>query len=500
MANQTDRCVRTVDPHREIHPTLCPPAKQAFLCVASDLHRGYKEQKEAIENVTGIGSHMDCQSHRETDIILDSVADGVFTVDKDWRITSFNRAAEQITGVPRADAIGRPCREVLKADVCEGGCALRETMETGHTIISKPVDIIDARGRRKPITISTALLRDEKGQVVGGVETFRDMTIVEELRKQVLKQYRCEDIISRSSKVQQLFDVLPRVAESDCTVLIEGETGTGKELFARAVHSLGRRKGEPFVAVNCGALPDTLLESELFGYKAGAFTDAKRDKPGRFSLAQGGTIFLDEIGDVSPAVQVRLLRVLQEKTYEPVGGVASVKTDARVITATNKNLQELVDKGLFRKDLFYRINVVRFHLPPLRERREDIPLLVDHFIQRFNSRYSKDICCVSNEVMAGLMNHGFPGNVRELENVIEHSFVLCQGRVIEKKDLPEVFRTGGTSSTGESGEFRTLRQMEAMMIEQALRRHDGNRAAAARELDIDASTLFRKLKTLGLDV
>ncbi|HON91287.1 MAG TPA: sigma 54-interacting transcriptional regulator [Sedimentisphaerales bacterium] len=443
---------------------------------------------------------MDFESQKETDIILDSIADGVFTVDKDWRITSFNRAAEQITGVTRKDAIGRPCREVLKADLCEGGCALRETMETGHTIISKPVDIIDAHGRRKPITISTALLKDEKGQVVGGVETFRDMTIVEELRKQVLKQCRCEDIISRSAKVQQLFDVLPRVAESDCTVLIEGETGTGKELFARAVHSLGRRKNKPFIAVNCGALPDTLLESELFGYKAGAFTDAKKDKPGRFALAQGGTIFLDEIGDVSPTVQVRLLRVLQEKTYEPVGGVASVKTDARVITATNKNLQELVDKGVFRKDLFYRINVVRFHLPPLRERREDIPLLVDHFIQRFNSRYGKNICCVSNEVMAVLMNYAFPGNIRELENVIEHSFVLCQGRVIEKKDLPEVFRTGGTANGGKSGELRTLKQMEAMMIEQALRRHDGNRAAAARDLDIDPSTPFRKLKTLGLNL
>jgi PAS domain S-box-containing protein len=442
---------------------------------------------------------MDRQSHRETDIILDSIADGVFTVDKDWRITSFNRAAEQITGVAREEAIGRPCKEILKADVCETGCALHQTMETGRPIISKPVDIIDAHGRRKPITISTALLKDENGQIVGGVETFRDMTLVEELRKQVQKQYCCEDIISRNPRIQQLFDVLPRVAESDCTVLIEGETGTGKELFARAIHSVGRRKNEPFIAVNCGALPDTLLESELFGYKAGAFTDAKRDKPGRFALAKGGTIFLDEIGDVSPAVQVRLLRVLQEKTYEPVGGVGSVKAEARVITATNRDLQELVEKGLFRKDLFYRINVVRFRLPPLRERREDIPLLVDHFIQRFNTRYGKSICCVSNEVMAGLMGYDFPGNIRELQNVIEHSFVLCRSQVIEKKDLPDAFH--GHEATGKeaSGEFRTLKQMEAVMIEQALRRNDGNRAAAARELDINPSTLFRKLKTLGLD-
>jgi PAS domain S-box-containing protein len=442
---------------------------------------------------------MDRQVHRETDIILDSIADGVFTVGKDWRITSFNRAAEQITGISRAEAIGRLCREVLKADVCEAGCALRETMETGHPIVNKPVDIIDAHGHRKPITISTALLQDEHGQMMGGVETFRDMTLVEELRKQVQKQYSCEDIISRNARVQQLFDVLPRVAESDCTVLIEGETGTGKELFARAVHSLGRRRHEPFLAVNCGALPDTLLESELFGYKAGAFTDAKKDKPGRFALAQGGTLFLDEIGDISPAVQVRLLRVLQEKTYEPVGGVGSVKAEARVITATNKELQELVEKGLFRKDLFYRINVVRFRLPPLRERREDIPLLVDHFIQRFNTRYDKSICCVSNEVMAELMNYGFPGNIRELENVMEHSFVLCQGQIIEKKDLPEVFHGHEEVGGRAGGEFRTLQQMEAVMIEQALRRNDGNRAAAARELDINPSTLFRKLKSLGLD-
>jgi PAS domain S-box-containing protein len=442
---------------------------------------------------------MDRQSHRETDIILDSIADGVFTVGKDWRITSFNRAAEQITGIRRAEAIGRFCREVLKADVCEAGCALRETMETGRPIVNKPVDIIDAHGHRKPITISTALLQDESGQIMGGVETFRDMTLVEELRKQVQKQYSCEDIISRNARVQQLFDVLPRVAESDCTVLIDGETGTGKELFARAIHSLGRRRQEPFLAVNCGALPDTLLESELFGYKAGAFTGAKKDKPGRFALANGGTIFLDEIGDVSAAVQVRLLRVLQEKTYEPVGGVGSVKAEARVITATNKNLQELVEKGLFRKDLFYRINVVRFRLPPLRERREDIPLLVDHSIQRFNTRYGKSICCVSNEVMAELMNYAFPGNIRELENVMEHSFVLCQGQVIEKKDLPEVFHGHEAAGTRAGGEFRTLKQMEAVMIAQALRRTEGNRAAAARELDINPSTLFRKLKTLGLD-
>jgi PAS domain S-box-containing protein len=472
----------------------------AFLCIAPGMHRGYKEHGRQMSRIATVGDRMDLQSREEKDIILDSIADGVFTVNKDWRITSFNRAAEQITGIRQAEAIGRFCREVLKADVCEAGCALRETMQTGRPIVNKPVDIVDAQGRRKPITISTALLRNENGQIMGGVETFRDMTLVEELRKQVQKLYCCEDIISRNSRIQQLFELLPRVAESDCTVLIDGETGTGKELFARAIHNAGRRKREPFIAVNCGALPDTLLESELFGYKAGAFTDAKRDKPGRFALAKGGTIFLDEIGDVSPAVQVRLLRVLQEKTYEPVGGIGSVRTEARVITATNKNLQELVEQGLFRKDLLYRINVVRFRLPPLRERREDIPLLVDHFIHRFNALYCKNLCCVSNEAMAALMSYDFPGNVRELENVIEHSFVLCQGQVIEMRDLPDIFRAHEPVSGGAGREFRTLKQMETMMIEQALRRNKGNRAAAARELGVNPSTLFRKLKALGLDL
>jgi len=270
---------------------------------------------------------MSLNSYEKTDVILDSIADGVFTVGENWRITSFNKAAEQITGISRENAIGQTCKDVLRANVCETDCALRYTMDTGKPVINKPVHIIDAQGNRKAITISTALLKDENGKTIGGVETFRDMTVVEELRKQVQKQYSCEDIISRNHNIQELFDILPQISESDCAVLIEGSTGSGKELFARAIHSLSHRKKKTFIAVNCSAITDTLLESELFGYKAGAFTDAKKDKLGRFALAEGGTIFLDEIGDISLSVQVKLLRVLQEKTYEPVGAVASEKAD-----------------------------------------------------------------------------------------------------------------------------------------------------------------------------
>ena len=255
--------------------------------------------------------------NKEQNVILNSISEGVFTVDLDWRITSFNRAAEEITGIGHQDAVGKHCKDVLRADVCETDCTLAETMRTGKPIMNKAVHIIDDQGKRRAIAISTALLKDTKGKVIGGVETFRDTSAIEQLRKEIEGRYSCEDIISQSHKMQNLFAILPNIAESNTTILIEGESGTGKELFARAIHNMSFRKDKPFVAVNCGALPDTLLESELFGYKAGAFTDAKKDKPGRFALAEGGTMFLDEIGDISASVQVKLLRVLQEKTYEP---------------------------------------------------------------------------------------------------------------------------------------------------------------------------------------
>jgi len=435
---------------------------------------------------------------REQNVILDSISEGVFTIDMDWRITSFNRAAEEITGIKRDKAIGRNCKDVLRADVCETDCALRKTMATGKPIMNKAVHIIDGRGERRAITISTALLKDEEGNIIGGVETFRDMSLVEELRKEIEGRYSYEDIVSQSNQMQRLFDVLPNIAESDCTVLIEGESGTGKELFARAIHNLSFRKNKPFVAVNCGALPDTLLESELFGYKAGAFTDAKKDKPGRFALAEGGTIFLDEIGDISTAMQVRLLRVLQERTYEPVGAVASVKTDVRVITSTNKKLGELVEQGRFREDLYYRINVMRLEIPPLRERKEDIQLLINHFISRFNQLLNKSICCVTNEVTVALLAYDYPGNVRELENIIEHCFVLCDGEIIETKHLPNSVRPTSKLETIKGNEPATIKQMEIVLITESLRRNKGNKTAAAKELGIDKSTLFRKIKAYDI--
>jgi len=435
----------------------------------------------------------------EQNVILDSISEGVFTIDLDWRITSFNRAAEEISGIRRQDAVGRHCRDVLRAEVCETGCTLRQTMATGEPIMNRTVHIIDAKGQKRAIAISTALLKNASGKVIGGVETFRDMSMIEQLRKEIEGRYSCEDIISQSHKMQNLFAIMPNIAESNTTVLIEGESGTGKELFARAIHNMSFRKDKPFVAVNCGALPDTLLESELFGYKAGAFTDAKKDKPGRFALAQGGTIFLDEIGDVSASVQVKLLRVLQEKTYEPVGGVSTVKADVRVITATNKKLDQLVKQEKFRDDLYYRINVMKLELPPLRDKKEDISLLVEHFISRFNSLQNKNICCVTNEVTTALLAYDYPGNVRELENIIEHCFVLCDGEIIESKHLPLSIRPTLKTDNTESNQPATIKQMEVVLITQALRRNKGNKTATARELGINKSTLFRKIKTFDIE-
>ncbi len=440
--------------------------------------------------------------HRATDTvehdpILDSITEGVFTVDREWRITSFNRAAEEITGIPRARAIGQPCKDILKASICEGQCALGETMASGKPIVNRAISILDDQGRRRPVSITTALLKNADGETIGGVETFRDLTGIEKLRKELRRQYEVADIISRNHRMRDLFDVLPDIADSPSTVLIEGESGTGKELFANAIHRLSRRRKKPFVAVNCGALPDTLLESELFGYKAGAFTDAKKDKPGRFALAEGGTLFLDEIGDVSPAMQVRLLRFLQERVYEPLGSVTPMHADVRIVAATHQNLATLVKEKTFREDLYYRINIVKLEIPPLRDRLEDVPLLVEHFVDRFNARQDKAVAGVSDDALACLMAHDYPGNVRELQNLVERAFILCRGGRIEREHLPApVCHQAATGGDGER--LDSFKQMEASFLMSALRQHNWNRNATAKALGIHKTTLFRKIKALGI--
>lgn len=430
-------------------------------------------------------------------VILDSINEGVFTVNRNWRITTFNAAAERITHVNREDAIGSYCCDVFRATICEKDCALRRTMASGKPVANATAWIVNERGERIPIRISTALLKDNHGEIIGGVETFQDLTLVEQLRKELQARYTFEDIVGRSPVMRRLFELVPLIAESDSTVLIEGPSGTGKELFARAIHNLSARQSKPFVAVNCAALPDTLLESELFGHKAGAFTDARQDKPGRFALADGGTIFLDEIGDISPALQVRLLRVLQERMIEPLGGVKPIPIDVRVIAATNRKLQQEVQAGRFRDDLYYRIRVVQLELPELKQRREDIPLLVDYLIGKFNHLQSKDIVGVSNRAMARLMEHDYRGNVRELENIIEQAFVLCRSGMIDLKHLPPELRAN-SSPLAAGHQPLSLAELERLVITETLQRNHGNRKKTAEDLGIDVSTLFRKIKKLQI--
>ena len=433
-----------------------------------------------------------------TKVILDCISDGVFTIDYNWEITSFNKAAEDITGITRDEAIGRHCWEVFRSNMCEEGCALKKTMEEGKPFVSTSAYIVNSKQEKIPITASTSLLIDEDDNVIGGVETFRDHSLVEALRKELAGSVQVGDMISNSNAMKNIFNILPQISESDSSVLIEGETGTGKELMARAIHNASHRKNNPFIAINCGALPDTLLESELFGYKKGAFTHAVKDKPGQFALAEGGTVFLDEIGDTSPAFQVRLLRVLQEHEYTPLGGIEKEKSNVRIIAATNKNLTTMVENKDFRQDLYYRINVIRLSLPPLRQRMEDVPPLVDRFISKLNLSQNKLIEGIDPDVMATFMAHDFPGNIRELENIIEHAFVLCPDGVIQTSHLPSSMAS--ISPTNAQANTDPVKAAQIKMITDALERNNDNRNAAARDLGIHKSTLFRRIKKLGIQL
>jgi len=435
----------------------------------------------------------------DRDIILDSINEGVFTVDLDWRITSFNQAATRITGVPVEKALGCYCWDVFHANICESDCILRRTMDSGQPSVRTNTYIVHHSGRKVPIRISAAVLYDESGNIVGGVETFQDLSQVEQLQKELKSHYNFADMVGQSPAMRQVFSLLPRLASTDSTVLIEGPSGTGKELVARAIHSLSPRSDKPLVIVNCAALPDTLLESELFGHKAGAFTDARRDRVGRFTRAHGGTIFLDEIGDISPALQVRLLRFLEDRVVEPLGASEPQPVDVRVVAATNKDLKEEVKSGRFREDLYYRIRVIHIRLPSLKERKGDLPLLIDHIIGKLNHLQNREIAGVSPEAMACLMEHDYPGNVRELENILEQGMVLCPGSIIEQRHLPPELRPQAQSGLTDMGST-SLKAMEKVLIMHALERHEGNRKSAARDLGIDVSTLYRKIKQLGLHV
>ncbi len=431
--------------------------------------------------------------------ILNSITDGVFTINTDWQITSFNSAAEKVTGYSNKEVLGRKCWDVLRGSNCGANCPMRQVLQTGKPIFNLEVKIVSKAGKTIPVSVTSSVLIDEEGVAMGAVETFRDMSPLQELKSELEERYRFDQIIGKSKPMQDLYDLLEDVAATDATVLVQGESGTGKELVVKAIHFNSVRRSGPFISVNCAALPETLLESELFGYEKGAFTGAIREKPGRFELANGGTLFLDEIGEMSYPLQAKLLRVLDEHVIERVGGIKSIRVDVRIVAATNKNLREAVEKGAFRQDLFYRLNVVPIHLTPLRERKEDIPLLVDHFIRKFNEKMGKRIRGVSSEVLRIFMDYEWPGNVRELENLLEFSFIQCKTETIGVQHLPTEFqRHFQTIRLIREEPQEALQKYEKNLIHQTLVQNMGSRVKTARQLGMSKATLWRKMKKYGL--
>jgi DNA-binding NtrC family response regulator len=365
-------------------------------------------------------------------------------------------------------------------------------VETGAKIVGARVEITSKGGRRLPISVSTALLRSAEGRVVGAVESFRDLSDLEDLRRQVNERRAFDAVVGSHPRMREVLDLVPVVAASDATILITGPSGSGKNLVAATIHRLSHRRAHPFVVVSCAALPEMLLESELFGHVKGAFTDARRDRAGRVALAEKGTLFLDEVGDLPAAVQVKLLRFLQDREYEPVGSERTVHANVRVLAATNRDLAHAVSLGKFREDLYYRLAVVELALPALAEHREDVPALAAHFIARQAARTGKDIRGVSDDAIQALRRHDWPGNVRELENAIEHAFVLCAGDVIRLEHLPRSLASAPASPGAET----PIELAEADAIRAVLRRCGGSRSRAAQELGVHRSTLWRKLQRL----
>ncbi len=423
--------------------------------------------------------------------ILDSVSDGVFTVDNDMCITLFNRGAEQITGVSREKALGQPCCEIFRTNACFDNCPLRQAIANGKNINNREVTILDQNNREIPISVNAAVLLNLEGEAIGGVETFRDLSQLHALSGEFRKQFSFQKMISRNHKMQQLFDIVPDVAASDVTVLLQGESGTGKELFTRALHNLSARKDAPLVVINCGALPEQLLEAEFFGVRKGAYTGAIMDRQGRLASAEGGTLFLDEIGDLPLSLQVKLLRVLENREYQPLGSDETKIADVRFITATHHDLAELVEQKRFRRDLFYRLNIVTLKIPPLNERQEDIPLLLDISLERFCKKYDKRIRSFSHEALELLLTHQYTGNVRELINIVERAVILCRGTQIEQRHLPPGPERSDprTSTVG----------ISASELKQLLQRFAGKKSQIAQHLGVDRTTLWRWLKKHNLN-
>jgi PAS domain S-box-containing protein len=426
------------------------------------------------------------------DEILDSIGEGLLTVDKNFKINFFNRAAEQITGFKREEVLNQFCKYVFKCELCESKCPIGLILESGNPLYDFRSNIEIKDGTRKPIKLNAAILKNDSDQPIGGVISFRDLSEIEAIKKDISSAGNYFGIIGHGKTMQDVFRLIQEISESDATVLIQGESGTGKELVANAIQATSRRKSKPFVKVNCAVFPETLLASELFGHIKGAFTDAVKDRIGRFELANEGTIFLDEIAEMPLQTQVQLLRVLQEGTFERVGESIPRKTDVRVIAATNVKIADALKAGKLREDLFYRLNVIPVIIPPLRERPEDIPHLVNSFIKEYSKVYDKQLNDIDDNVLELLMNYPWPGNVRELENVIEYMVVRAKDVTIRLENLPSSIKLSFNSGKPVI-EFKKENTPEILQL---LEKHKWNKTKVAKELGVGRTTLWRMLKKI----
>ncbi|MBU0518508.1 sigma 54-interacting transcriptional regulator [bacterium] len=436
--------------------------------------------------------------------IFNSRLEGTFTIDKQCNITTFNRSAEKITGYSSSEALGQKCWEIFRSEYCRDGC---ENGRSPNSVLMensarfKELYITRKDSRKVAVRVTTAPLLDAEGEHIGAVETFQDITELQNLSSHLEDRFRLSNIIGQSKSMERVYRLIEDVSKSNSTILITGDSGTGKELVASAIHLNSHRRTGPFAAINCSAFAETLLESEIFGHEKGAFTGAIQTKQGRFELAQGGTLFLDEIGDISASVQVKMLRVLETRQFERVGGTSSIKMDVRLIAATNKDISKMVESGTFREDFYYRINVINIHLPPLRDRIDDLPLLIQSLIDRYFKKFNKNILSVSPSALKRLKAYDWPGNIRELENVLEHAFVMCHGDMIDTDHLPDRFLKMSAFPGEENdvpGSEAPLQYAEKIIISQILETYNGHRGKTADVLGIDKTTLWRKMKKYDL--
>jgi two-component system response regulator HydG len=441
--------------------------------------------------------------------VVNTIRDGLMIIDERGIIVSVNHALERITGYDRSELIGNDCA-VLNCDICE---TIRRndgdkwcSLFMGHQVTGRPCVIVRKDGSLVHAMKNACILNDDRGDVIGAVETVTDITELIEKENQIAayeKQLGSDDglcgIIGSSPAMRRAFELITNAAQSDAPVIILGESGTGKELAAQAIHRIGARHAKPFVKVNCAAFTESLLESELFGHVRGAYTGAYRGRAGRFENAAGGNIFLDEIGDLPLSTQVKLLRVLEEKIIERVGDATPVPVDVRIISATNRDLTEMINRGAFRQDLFFRINVIPIQLPPLRDRKEDIPLLAESFFQKIRLKNHKPINGISNDAMACLMAHDWPGNVRELKSAFEYAFVTCQDSMIRPEHLPPNLQVAKPTAPPPSGGHSFNREeIKRIELIEALEEADGNQSKAAERLGVTRVTVWNRMRRFGI--